>query len=251
MIAPRRRLACALCAAAALALAASAPEGLQQFDNRREGTLSSNNNNPEFTIRGIHRRFDSFGRNATLTVRFAAPDANAKVFLTASELLVRKHYWMEATKFSGGTWRRFGPWETAAILDGLGVAWDNIGVLAGYSGDAGPVYCPVEVGQSWSGGADTYRVHFRLGVSLQKLETTVTTETGGPTRVKVPERQCNTKLLPGCTLWDESTLQFVDVDMSSAATGRYQVKLDGTLSGAKEQHALLTFTLYHRKFTEP
>jgi hypothetical protein len=114
-------------------------QGMQNFQNRVEGTNVHPNALQDFTLIAIHRDFELFQQNAELRVRFFLPPvaaiADKKVFVEAVELQDSFHYFMQAKSSSAwknGNWNIFGPWPTKDVIDPLGLLSENIGVLAGY-----------------------------------------------------------------------------------------------------------------------
>src|SRR6266576_4126284 len=75
-------------------------QGMQTFDNRREGTNIHPNALQDFNLIAVHREYQSFGPHSTLHVRFYLPrvtdSENRQVFLEATELQDSFHYFMEA-----------------------------------------------------------------------------------------------------------------------------------------------------------
>ncbi len=218
---------------------------LRDFDNRREGQLPAYNGKFDFLCLGIHRTFQKFDRNAKLYVRFPMPDGATNLFVNAAELLAAKDYVMEAKKTKLGPVATFGPWPTSDVIDKLGIQWNNLGVLAGFTLNGEKVFSPVDVGQTLGSARSLYTVHFRLGVSIRSLEVTATAKSGNKSLL-LYQKSCDPKRFPGCTLWFDSSVQHATLDMSALPTGVYVIMLDGTLSDATDTHTKTTFLLYHR-----
>jgi hypothetical protein len=100
--------------------------------NRLEGHRRIEVSAPEFEALSFVRGSPLKSRPATsvLELGFFLPQA-ARVHITARELVAVTHYQMQAkqTDWKPG-WNVFGPWETSAVIEPLGVQLANIGALA-------------------------------------------------------------------------------------------------------------------------
>jgi len=101
-------------------------QGMQNLENRVEGTNVLPHALQGFTLIAIHRDFERFKQNAELRVRFflppAAANADKKVFVVAVELQDSFHYFMQAMSSSAwksGNWNVFGAWPTKDVIDPL------------------------------------------------------------------------------------------------------------------------------------
>lgn len=233
----------------ALLFVGAAAGQMKNFGNRREGTQPVDNGKFDFLLVGLHRSFEHFGNGTSLKVHFAIPADGVKPIVTASELNISPPpYAMESLHLvKAGEWYELDPWPTSDVIDGR-VSWNNLGVLASYTRGDERVYSPVEVGQSFDSSGNTYRIHFRLGVSIQSLDVGVNSRTGTQIPVKVKGRNlsCDKHQIPDCTLWFEGDAQFVDLDFSGIPAGEYFVTLTGNIYKKKDAPAKLTFAVYHR-----
>jgi hypothetical protein len=219
---------------------------LMDFGNRWEGRQTADNGKFDFLLLGLHRSFEPFREHAILKVRFAVPPGGTQPLVTASELNDFLDYAMVSTHLNHGEFYELDPWATSDVIDGH-VDWNNLGVVASYVRGEDRFYSPADVGQSLNSPSNIYRVHFRLGASIQKLEIGVTSRSGTVIPVKVEPRKlsCDTSQVPNCTFWFDGDSHFVDLDFSAVPPGEYYVKLKGAIYKNPDNSPKLTFPLYH------
>ncbi len=229
-------------------------QGMQTFENRKEGINVHPNAAPDLTLIAIHRNFENFSPNSNLHVRFFLPPIadvrTRKVILEAVELQDSFHYFMEATnqnRWRANGWNIFEPWPTKDVIDKLGLQPANIGVLARYEVSGAPtVYLPVDVYQTdRQPKRGTYTVHFITASDLQTLEVSVTNEKGAVSRAPKLQFSCNKKYNPNCKLYAASSSQSFTLDMSGLSPGEFHIKLLGRIPGELTPISL-DFVIYHQ-----
>jgi len=229
-------------------------QGMQTFENRKEGTNVHPNAAPDLTLIAIHRNFETFSTNSNLHVRFFLPPVadvrTGKVFLEAVELQDSFHYFMEATsqnRWKNNGWNIFEPWPTKDVIDKLGLQPTNIGVLARYEISGAPaVYLPVDVYQTNSQPKKgTYTLHFITASDLQTLEVSVTNEKGALSNAPKLQFSCNRKYNPNCKLYAAGSSQAFTLDMSGLRPGEFHIKLLGRIPGELTPISL-DFVIYHQ-----
>jgi hypothetical protein len=228
-------------------------QGMQNFENRIEGRNVHTNALQDFTVIAIHRDFQSFKKNATLSVRFFLPriasNSAKKVFIEAVELQDSFHYFMQAKDSSAWkdeNWNVFKPWPTKDVIDRVGLLAENMGVLAGYRTENDrPVYLPVDVYvDEGRPPIQIYRLHFITGQDLQSLDVSVTNAAGAPMNVAKPQLKCKKTYNPNCKLYAAGSAGAFPLDMSSLPAGEYHVKLLGHVPGSLTPTSL-DILLYH------
>jgi len=215
-------------------------QGMQTFDNRKEGTNVRPNAAPDLKLIAVHRSFQIFEVNSNLRVRFFLPpvagNRSRKVSLEAVELQDSFHYFMEATNQStwkDNTWNLFAPWPTKDVIDKLGLQPNNIGVLARYEVAGAPaVYLPVDVFQNdGNTKKGTYTFHFITRSELQSLDVSVTNEKGAVNKSPKLQLSCNRNYNPNCKLYAAGSTQAFTLDMSALQPGEFHIKLLGRIPG--------------------
>jgi hypothetical protein len=111
----------------------------QDLKNRYEGFIERPIASPigvTIDIVSFTSHRDVFDRDATLFVRFFLPRGTVPT-VTARELRERRFYRMQSKpwSFRPGEWDMFGPWPSAAVLDG-NVPAGNLGVVVNLDGGA-------------------------------------------------------------------------------------------------------------------
>ncbi len=222
-------------------------QGMQTFENRKEGTNVHSNAAPDLILIAIHRNFENFSTNSNLHVRFFLPAVadvrTRKVFLEAVELQDSFHYFMEATNH----WNIFTPWPTKDVIDRLGLQPNNIGVLARYEvAGAQAVYLPVDVYQTDSNQKKgAYTFHFITASDLQTLDVSVTNERGVVNKAPKLQFSCNRNYNPNCRLYAAGSTQGFTLDMSALQPGEFHIKLLGHIPGDITPVSL-DFVIYHQ-----
>ena len=229
-------------------------QGMQTFENRKEGTNVHSNAAPDLILIAIHRNFENFSTNSNLHVRFFLPAVadvrTRKVFLEAVELQDSFHYFMEATNQStwkDNNWNIFTPWPTKDVIDRLGLQPINIGVLARYEvAGAQAVYLPVDVYQTDSNQKKgAYTFHFITASDLQTLDVSVTNERGVVNKAPKLQFSCNRNYNPNCRLYAAGSTQAFTLDMSALQPGEFHIKLLGHIPGDITPVSL-DFVIYHQ-----
>ncbi len=199
-------------------------QGMQTFENRKEGTNVHPNAAPDLTLIAIHRNFENFSANSNLHVRFFLPPVadvrTRKVFLE---------------------------WPTKDVIDRLGLQPNNIGVLARYEVAGAPaVYLPVGVYQTDSNAKKrAYTFHFITASDLQTLDVSVTNEKGVVNKAPKLQFSCNRNYNPNCRLYAAGSTQAFTLDMSALQPGEFHIKLLGRIPGDITPVSL-DFVIYHQ-----
>ena len=248
--------ACATSALLVLAITVKAfqTDGMREFPNRREGTTIRQNAADDFKILAVHRGLATFTRNTQLLVHFFTPPTdNPKVptiNVEACELQDTHHYLMQAKpdpNWKSGQWLTFGPWPTSDVIDRVPVGTGNLGVLTTMLPEnAGtPVYLPAEVATPGEHHATAaYTIFFVTGKDLQKLNISVTTQSGTKNTPSTPPQECDTRLNPNCTVYRAGSTQAIDIDFSRMNDGIYHIAFTGTIPRSSVVPSI-AFSLYH------
>jgi hypothetical protein len=228
-------------------------QGMQTFDNRREGTNIHPNALQDFNIIAVHREYQSFGPHSTLHVRFYLPrvtdSENRQVFLEATELQDSFHYFMEARSTGlqhDSSWNVFEPWPTQDVIDRLGLHASNIGVRAGYRiNNDPPVFLPVDVYQSIApSSSGVYRFYFITASDLQSLDVAVVNDRGAALSAPKFQQKCNKAYNPNCKLYAAGSTNSFSLDMSALPEGVYHIRLLGRVPSSLTPTSF-DLALYH------
>jgi hypothetical protein len=230
--------------------------GMRDFGNRLEGTTTQLNALSDFTFVALHRHFERFSKDSTLSVSFFLPSVatdNTRVFLEALELQDSLHYFMSSKQgnWQSGAWNTFHPWPTKDVIDPYGIASDNVGVRAAYQiGKQTRVYLPVDI-QSSNGliGERTYTFYYVTAQDLQSIEISVTNLKGETVSIRKPTLECNKKRNPNCLLFAAGNTFNFALDFSALPEGQYFVQLIGRIPRTSRTASALV-SLYHPSQSE-
>jgi len=138
---PNRRVWCLGVVAAVLTMSPAAMRGQDGWKkgadrgNRFEAVIAEDAANPEWELLSFTAGRLRVPPSSVLRVAFYLPQRLAakgvSPFVLARELEDSHHYRMESKPSAavGGKWNVFGPWETAAVIDGIPDIRDNLGVV--------------------------------------------------------------------------------------------------------------------------
>lgn len=228
--------------------------GMRDFGNRFEGTTLQLNALSDLTFVALHRHFEPFSKNSTVSVSFFLPRLadDSKVFLEALELQDSLHYFMYSKQqlWQPGAWNTFRPWPTRDVLDPSGIASDNVGVRAAVQvGNKTRMYLPVDVySTNPPVKQQKYTFYYVTAQDLQSVNVSVTDVKGRPVKI-TKDLKCNQERSRNCLLFAAGDTFNFALDFSALPEGQYYVHLVGRIPRTRITSSAIT-SLYHPSRSE-
>lgn len=178
------------------------------------------------------------GTNANLKLSFFLPEKK-DLYIVAKELTPKHYYMMRPAETSWAAgWQEFAPWPTAAVMNQLGIALNELGVL-GRVGHDMPGSCevvPICVFDSTVvDSALEYTLHFKPKVNLKSVRFVLVRERDGE---RIIDQQMESLFYGG--------LPFpITLDMAGQAEGYFKLMIVCRLKN-RTGRISRTYSFYHR-----